>query len=63
LNSNEISRNSSSSSSSYIVPKSSIDNLNDSGSFLSIIGLIILGAGVILAVIITGDYIAPSTIR
>jgi hypothetical protein len=37
--------------------------VNDSGSLLSVIGLLILGAGVVLAVIITGDYLAPSTIR
>jgi hypothetical protein len=37
--------------------------INDTGSFLSTIGFIIMGFGVVIAVILTGDYIAPSTIR
>ena len=42
-----------------------VDNvtINDTGSFLSTIGFIIMGFGVVIAVILTGDYIAPSTIR
>lgn len=46
---------------SFLADEKDITNVNDSGSLLSIIGLIILGGGVVLVVILTGDYIAPAT--
>jgi len=46
------------------VNKSDINqSINETSSILSIIGLIILGAGTILIVLFTGDYFISSTIR
>jgi hypothetical protein len=39
------------------------ETFNETSSLLSILGLIILGAGTILIVLFTGDYFISSTVR